>query len=84
MPTRIVRTAAREYEVAQVGEIQKVFCRELRLLEPGPELDAVRRQMEAEDEHARKQTEEKEPTNPPPDQAPKHRKQRKGRKRRHR
>lgn len=84
MPTRIVKTATREYEVAQIGEIQKVFCRELRLLEPGPELEAVLGQMKAEDEHARKQAQENGPTKPPPDPAPKHRKQRSGRKRRHR
>ena len=79
MPTRIVKTATREYEVAQVGEIQKVFSRELRLLEPGPELEAVLALMEAEDEHARQQTEEKGSTN-----APEHRNKRRGRKRRHR
>ncbi len=84
MPTRIVRTASREYEIAQVGEIQKVFCRELRLLEPGPELEAVRRQMEAEDEARRKEAEAKKPPERPTARPPKHRKQRHRRKRRHR
>ncbi len=83
MRTRIVRTEAREYEVVHVGEIQKVFCRELRVLKAGPELEAVRRQMEAEDEQRRKEAEEKSPERPPA-QAPKHRNKRRGRKRRHR
>ena len=84
MPTRIVRTHEREYEVARVGEIQKIFCRELRLLEPGPELEAVRRQMEAEDEARRKAAEATKAPERPTPRAPKHRKQRRGRKRRHR
>ena len=84
MPTRIVRTHEREYEVARVGEVQKVFCRELRLLEPGPELEAVHRQMEAEDEQRRKEAEAKTPLEHSTPREPKHRKQRRGRKRRHR
>ncbi len=84
MPTRLVRAFGREYEIAQAGEVQKVFCRELRLLEPGPELEAVRRQMEAEDEQRRKDAETKKSPEPPTARAPKHRKQRQGRKRRHR
>ena len=84
MPTRIVRTHEREYEVARVGEVEKVFCRELRLLEPGPELEAVRRQMETEDEHRRKEAEAKKAPERSTPEAPKHRKQRRGKKRRHR
>lgn len=86
MPTRIVRAMGRDYEVIQVGEIQKVLCRELRLLEPGPELEGVLRQMEAEDDFKRRQAEEKKanPDPPPPHRGAKRRKDRRNRKGKHR